>query len=225
MAKIKVLNPRILTYATKRNLRSKNVGNGSIIYGFSREVKRIKLLVEITEFATLHGSVLIALDGDSAAGKTTFAAELSQVLPLNIIKMDDFIRVQPPMRQTEKKTIASNIDFKLLQDFVTANYLKNNDIYYKPFDFKTHTHGAKITLKHNPNLLVEGAFALHPQNSELPFDFKIVFKINRLKQYRRIRKRNGKTALKMFKKYWIYNERRYQKLYAIHKQATHIIYC
>ena len=77
-------------------------------------------------------SIVIAVDGMSGAGKTTYAEELATKLDANVIHMDDFFLPFSLRTKERYQTPGGNIHYERFKEEV-LNHLKK-DFSYRKFD-------------------------------------------------------------------------------------------
>lgn len=166
--------------------------------------------------------VIVAIDGQAASGKSSFAMQIKDKFNGEIIKMDDyFLRSE---QRTEKRLneIGGNIDYERFQDEV-INHLSEDTIEIKPYDCKTSSFKSKITIDKPKLIIVEGAYSMRePWISN--YDLKIVMLIDSRVQEERIRHRNGSSKLEQFVKLWIPKENSYLEQFQIIKKADYVLY-
>ncbi|MBQ6707373.1 MAG: AAA family ATPase [Clostridia bacterium] len=152
--------------------------------------------------------IIIAIDGRCASGKTTLAYELRQKLNCNTIHMDDFF-LRPEQRTKERyDEIGGNVDYERFEEEVLASLKANAEFEYRPFD--CHTLDFKEPIKVVPNKItvIEGSYSCHDKFGKY-YDINIFLDADKDTQLERIKKRNGTSALQMFKDKWIPLEERY----------------
>ena len=67
---------------------------------------------QIDRLLALESQVIVAIDGNCTAGKTTLANQLAEIYDCNIFHMDDFFR-RPEQRTVERfAEIGGNVDYE-----------------------------------------------------------------------------------------------------------------
>lgn len=152
--------------------------------------------------------VLIAVDGRSASGKTTFAKLLKERLDSTLFHIDDFYL--PREMQTEERLSRSggNIDRNRFLNEVLLPSLKGEKITYIPFDCKTQDYKDGYEINPAKIVIAEGSYSCHNEFFDL-YDLHIFLTISPETQKERIIKRNGEEGYKIFKDKWIPFEERY----------------
>ncbi|MBQ9936823.1 MAG: deoxynucleoside kinase [Oscillospiraceae bacterium] len=151
--------------------------------------------------------IIIGIDGRCGSGKTTFAEKLSEHFDLNLFKMDDFFL--PKLKKTPERLseIGGNCDFERFKKEVLENIVAQKSFEYFPYDCKSDSFKNGILVNTKKINIVEGSYSLHPQNIDF-FDVKVLLKISKDEQKRRILKREGENADMFFNK-WIPLEESY----------------
>lgn len=159
-------------------------------------------------------NAVIAIDGCCASGKTTLAAKLEEDFGFQIIHTDDFFL--PPEMRTKKRLsqAGGNIHYERFNNEVINGIKSGKDFKYRVFSCKTGTFNSVKSISPLKPIVIEGAYALHPQFDDI-YDLKIFFAIDRQTQLKRILERNGADALEIFKNKWIPFENRYFEAFDI----------
>ncbi len=151
--------------------------------------------------------VIIGIDGQCAAGKTTFAAALGEELGANVFHMDDFF-LRPEQRTPVRYAEAGgNVDYERFQAEVLLPLAEGEAFSYRPFDCRRMELGEAVAVSPKPIAVVEGTYALHPYNARF-FDFSILMRVGEELQRERILRRSEQLREKFFK-LWIPLEREY----------------
>ena len=168
-----------------------------------------KILDNINKLTTPS---IIAIDGRGASGKTTLANQLKDKLKCNVVHLDDFF-LRPEQRTEERlSSPGGNVDHERFINEVLINLKTNQTFSYKPYICKTSAFGDDITITPNQITIIEGSYSTHPEFREF-IDFSIFIDIDSEEQLKRIKERNGDTALKIFKEKWIPLEEKYFDFY------------
>ena len=177
-------------------------------------------------------NIIIAIDGDSASGKSTLALSLKSIYKdkLAIIHIDDFYLENKGSIDMNNisSLIDGNINYKRLKEEV-IDKLTNDNIFsfsYSIFNCKTQEYNKKkekINKKEKKIIIVEGSYSLNTNFLGKYYDYSIVLKFNdeRL-QKDRIMKRNPSNYEMFFSK-WIVLEKNYQKHYDVVKKCDFLI--
>ncbi len=163
-------------------------------------------------------SVCVAIDGNSAAGKTELAKRIAEKFEGNIFHADDFFlptALRTPERLAE---IGGNFHYERWEKEICLPLLRHQAFSYGIFD----CHVMKITrqekvLPRKLNIL-EGSYTLHP-NLQKYYDIRVFLSTDSAVQHERIRQRNGEQMLCRFVDEWIPKEIKYFEKYRIKESA------
>lgn len=162
--------------------------------------------------------VLVAVDGPSAGGKSSFGRFLNDNFICNVFHMDDFF-LHPERKTTERLgTPGGNTDYERVENQLIKNILKSESFTFDIYD--CHSYSMCESGKVFPKRLnvIEGVYSLHPSLSDY-FDYKIYLDVSEEKQEARILDRSGETKLYHYKNEWIPLENKYFDTYKIKEQC------
>ncbi len=168
-----------------------------------------KLNIKINNLLQNQSQIIIAIDGNSGAGKSSLSLALQNIYDATIIQMDDFF-LQPYQRTIERFDLSDgNIDFERFNEDVISK-LKNGSkvLFYSKFDCAQGilTTPKKVLL--NNIIIIEGTYSLHTLFRNV-YDIKIFMSTTPETQLRRIEKSCGVKAIPQFVSRWIPLENRY----------------
>lgn len=167
-----------------------------------------KLLQVIDDLLQLKSRIVIAIDGRSAAGKTTLAATLQKQYDAAIVHMDDFF-LRPEQRTAERYAQpGGNVDWERFNEEVLIPLKKGTPVVYRPFDCCSQQLQSPITLPKRELTIVEGSYACHPVFWDY-YDLHIFMTIDPQTQMERILRRNGVVKAEVFRTKWIPLEEAY----------------
>lgn len=153
--------------------------------------------------------LLIAIDGRSAAGKTTLARILHDKAGWTVFHTDDFFP-RPEQRTPERlNTAGGNLDReRLLEEILLP--LKNGErhITHRAFDCAAGRLSEPTVTSVGEVCVIEGAYSCHPELCGL-YDLRVFLDIEPEEQSRRILLRNGAEKAAQFAARWIPLEERY----------------
>ena len=130
--------------------------------------------------------VLIAIDGRSAAGKSTLAAQLEKALGWQVIHMDDFF-LRPDQRTPQRLgEPGGNVDYERFLEEVLLPLSRGEAVLYRPYDCHTQSFRTPSILAPSRVVVVEGAYSCHPKLREY-YDLRVFLSEDREEQARRIR--------------------------------------
>lgn len=176
-------------------------------------LNQIRLLSEHKE-----QTILIAIDGRCAAGKTTLAAMLQERCDCNVIHMDQFF-LRPEQRTEERmRQPGGNVDYERFLGEVLQPLKEGRKFSYSPYNCKTQTMDMPITVLPKQVNVVEGAYSCRPEFLKY-YDLKIFLSVDKEEQLQRIERRNGQIGVDAFLKKWIPLEEHYFRSYQIREQC------
>ena len=160
--------------------------------------------------ALLHASerVLIAIDGNCCAGKTTLSRRLGDLLDASVFHLDDYF-LQPHMRSPQRLSQpGGNVDAERFLAQVLLPVSRGEQATVQKYDCHADALLAPGLVLPKRVAIIEGAYSLHPLLAPY-YDLRVFCRIDPALQESRILARNGKEALNMFRKRWIPLETRY----------------
>ena len=157
---------------------------------------------------------LIAIDGRCAAGKTTLAKQLQDILDCNVFHMDDFF-LPPELRTRERLAQpGGNVDVERFRCEVFLPILQGIPFSYRPYDCHLRRQTEPKTVQPKPINIVEGSYSCHPHLWDA-YNLRIFLDISPAEQLQRIEKRNGTENAKVFQEKWIPLEETYFSAFQI----------
>lgn len=151
--------------------------------------------------------VVIAIDGNCTAGKTTLAEALAERYDCNVFHMDDFF-LRPHQRTAERLAEpGGNVDYERFWTEVLQPLLKEEAFSYRPFSCRTLTLSAPVSVAPKKLNIVEGTYSLHPHFGEV-YDLSVFLSISPEDQHRRILQRPQALHQRFFDM-WIPMEQTY----------------
>jgi uridine kinase len=152
--------------------------------------------------------VLVAIDGNSCAGKTTAAAALGTRLQANVFHMDDYF-LQPHMRTQERLSQpGGNVDAERFLSDVLTPAANGKAAHVIKYDCHLDRLMDPVELAPRAVAIIEGAYSMHPLLAPY-YDVRLFYRVDPALQIERIRVRNGEEMLKMFIERWIPLENNY----------------
>ena len=172
---------------------------------------------ELKQRIEMKQPTIIALDGPSGGGKSSFATYLEHAYDVLVFRMDDYFL--PSERKTRDRMIepGGNLDYERFEREVTM-HLKDDIIPSNHFNCKTNKLEMREPRRKKPIILIEGVYSMHPR-FRFVYDVKIFLDISRMDQLDRIMKRSGFDMLQRFENEWIPLEERYFNVFRIRKAA------
>ena len=161
--------------------------------------------------------ILIAIDGNCTAGKTTLAAVLEKEYDCNVFHMDDFF-LRPCQRTAERYAQpGGNVDYERFQEEVLLPLKTENAFSYRPFACKTFTLSESVQVMPKQLNIVEGTYCLHPYFAD-PYDLRIFLSVDKQTQKERIQQRPLHLIERFFSD-WIPMEKLYFDAFQIPERA------
>ena len=182
----------------------------------------LPILQRIAALSKTDRARVIALDGRAAAGKTTAAAMLSDILGASLVYMDDFFL--PSELRTAKRfaTPGGNVHYERFADEVLPRLHGREAFAYRIFDCGKMALDGQREVAASAYRIVEGAYSLHPEFGDYA-DLKIFLDVDPETQMRRILHRNGEKMAEMFRVRWIPMEEAYLAEYRVQENADLIL--
>ncbi|WP_251390397.1 uridine kinase family protein [Mediterraneibacter agrestimuris] len=160
------------------------------------------LLTEIKQRSTL----VLAIDGRCAAGKTTLAAHLAELCDCNVIHMDHFFLPWKQNTMERSQQAGENMDYVRFR------------FSYRPFNCHKQEMGKPILVFPKNVTIVEGSYSCHPVLKNY-YDLSVFLDAEAKKQIQRIRLRNGEDGVLMFQERWIPMENTYFHSFRIQEKC------
>ena len=169
-----------------------------------------KLLVlhnKIRELLAQNRQILIAIDGNCTAGKTTLAGILAETYDCNVFHMDDFFLRPEQRTEARYAQTGGNVDYERFMEEVLIPLKKGEDFSYRPFDCGTLTLRQPVDVQYKQLNIIEGSYSQHPYFGD-PYDLKVLMTIDPELQRKRILERPAFLHNRFFTM-WIPMENRY----------------
>ena len=153
-------------------------------------------------------TVIVAIEGGSASGKTTLSSLLLSLYDCNVFHMDDFF-LRPEQRTRERLSeIGGNVDRERFLTEVLLPLRAGGEICYRKFDCSTQSIRDTVTVPKKRLNIVEGAYSMHPALSSY-YDLSVFLSVTPERQRARILQRKSPTHAERFFSEWIPLERTY----------------
>jgi uridine kinase len=162
---------------------------------------------EIDRLLARKPQIIVAIDGNCTAGKTTLANQLAEIYDCNIFHMDDFF-LRPEQRTDERfAEIGGNVDYERFNEEVLLPLKSGKPFSYRPFDCSTFQLTDPVTVSPKKLNIIEGTYSLHPYLGDV-YDLKILLTITPELQRARVLQRPAFLHKRFFEE-WIPMENRY----------------
>lgn len=171
-------------------------------------VEFLPLFIKLDEMLS-KGTVILAVDGGCAGGKSTLGEMLKSIIyDCTVLHMDDFF-LRPEQRTPERYAeVGGNVDRERFLQEVLIPLSEKQPIDYRRFDcseFKIlppeKIYPAKLTV-------IEGTYSMHEYLSDY-YDFSVFLDVSDELQKKRIEKRNSPEFAARFFNEWIPMEKEY----------------
>ena len=177
---------------------------------------------EIDKLLQTKEKIIIAIEGRSAAGKSSLASLLKDKYDCNLFHMDDFFLPAKEKTEERLKQPGGNVDYIRFKEDVMDKLMEDQPFTYEIFDCKVQALTEKRTVIPKKLNIIEGAYSMHPILIE-NYDLKIFLDIDDDSQKERILLRNGKDMYKKFVNQWIPLEDEYIRKLGIKGKADIVI--
>lgn len=164
------------------------------------------------------GNHTIAIDGRCAAGKSTLAGWLAQMLGAGVVHMDDFYLPVEMRTQERLAEPGGNVCRERFLKEVIPFLNQDKSFSYQKFDCKIMDLGEWQEVPASRFTIVEGAYSCHPALGAY-MSLRIFMDVAPDVQIERIRARNGEECVEAFKQKWIPMEEAYFAAFGIREQA------
>jgi len=167
------------------------------------------------------GPVTLAVEGSSAAGKSTLGELLYKVYGCTAFHMDDFF-LRPEQRTPERfAEPGGNVDRERFLEEVLLPVAKREPVAYRRFDCSTFTIKEPVIVTPTKLTVVEGAYSMHPELAE-HYNLSVFLEISSEEQKERIQKRNPELAKRFFTE-WIPMEQTYFEVMKVKERCDLVI--
>jgi len=152
--------------------------------------------------------LVVALDGMSCAGKTTFARELAEKFSGSVVHMDDFFLPREQFTEKMQALPGGNMDRARFRAEVLTPLEAGRDFAYAPFSCGEQALLPEKVAVDGRLIVVEGAYALLPDWGTY-WDLALFLQVSAEEQQGRLLLRNGARGMVPFLKRWIPREEAY----------------
>lgn len=185
-------------------------------------INKAEAVMEAYRKGTPPAVGVIAIDGRSAAGKSTLASQLAALYGAAVVHMDDFF-LPPELRTPQRfKTPGGNVHAERFAAEVLPFLRQGTSFGYRRFDCRVMDYAGEMTVPAAPLIVVEGAYACHPCFGKYA-DLTVFCDISPQEQQARILARNGQAGWQMFSERWIPLEEAYFAQYRTKENAMLVV--
>lgn len=168
------------------------------------------------------GQQIIALDGRSAAGKSTLAQLLGKMTGAGVIHMDDFFLPKELRTKERLAEPGGNVDYDRFLTEVLPGLKSGEAFSYRRFDCSRMELGESRKVPAGTIRIVEGSYSCHPKLGDY-MTLRVFCDISAEEQRVRIEKRNGEEMLSRFVREWIPMEEKYFAYFPIKERADFVL--
>ena len=154
--------------------------------------------------------LIVALDGMSCSGKTTWARELAEKFSGSVVHMDDFFLPRDRFMEEMQALPGGNMDRERFKGSVLSPLSEGADFAYAPFSCKEQALLPDKVSVSGRLVVVEGAYALLPDWGKY-YDLALFLQVSPEEQQGRLLLRNGAKGMVPFLMRWIPREESYFK--------------
>lgn len=168
----------------------------------------LPLYVAVEKCLKEKGTVNVAIDGNSGAGKTEAARLLATLFDSNIFHADDFflpLEKRTPERMAE---VGGNMERERFREEICEKVREGKPFSYRPFNCSVMALGEPVEVEPKKVNIFEGSYSMHPELREY-YDVTAFLAISSTEQEARILERNGRPMLRRFLEEWIPKENVY----------------
>ena len=152
--------------------------------------------------------VIVALDGMSCSGKSTWARELAEKFSGSVVHMDDFFLPRDRFTEEMQALPGGNMDRDRFRAEVLLPLAAGKDFAYSPFSCQEQALLPDKVPVTGRLIVVEGAYALLPAWGQY-WDLALFLQVSVEEQQGRLLLRNGARGMVPFLTRWIPREESY----------------
>ncbi len=185
----------------------------------SKYSKLFPIIYEVCRLSENKDSVIIAIDGPCASGKTTASSILSKILDADIISLDDFFL---PFHKKTKERLSKaggNVDSERFSEEILPNLNHSSPFTYKAYSCSNGEFYEKKITKRKVTI-IEGVYSMLPEFKNY-YDLRIWIDVPKETQKKRLRKRSPELYDRFINE-WIPMENKYFSAFKV-KEDCHII--
>ncbi len=171
---------------------------------------------KIEEQLKRKSSIIVAIDGMCAAGKTTLALNLKKKFQGEIIPMDAFFLPKELRTKERYQEPGGNLHVERFIEEVMIPLSEKKPVLYRKFHCQTMEFSDYKEVPGTSLYLIEGTYSMRQELRKL-YDLSIFLHCSKEEQARRIQIRNGEKQAVIFQNKWIPLENVYFKKEKIKK--------
>jgi len=180
----------------------------------------LPLYRRIDELARKKERVIVAIDGNSAAGKSYLATAIKAARSCNVFTMDDFF-LRPSQRTPDRlDEPGGNIDYERFEEELIEPLRSGKQFSYRPYNCRTGNFSAPVLVDPSPLNVIEGVYSLHPRYEDV-YDIKVFMHLDETEQRHRLMERNAKLYERFIQE-WIPMENKYFEHFKISEKCDYV---
>lgn len=164
---------------------------------------------------------IIAIDGPSATGKSTFAELIADKYKCEVFHMDDFFLTEEEKTPERLAVPGNNVAWERFRSEVLEKLEAGEPFKYQKYNCRTKEFYPSRTVKKKKLYVVEGVYSHHPELTGF-YDYKMFFDVTKKTQTERILKRESERKAQMYFNEWIPLEDKYFEEYNIRAKASFV---
>ena len=166
--------------------------------------------------------LVVAVDGMSCSGKTTFARVLAEKFSGSVVHMDDFFLPRDRFTEEMQTLPGGNIDRARFKTEVLEPLMAGRDFAYRPFSCGSQSLLPDPVPVTGRLVAVEGAYALLPEWGRY-WDLALFLQVSPEEQQGRLLLRNGAKGMVPFLMRWIPREESYFSACGVQARCDEIV--
>ncbi|MFZ1020026.1 MAG: P-loop NTPase fold protein [Minisyncoccia bacterium] len=182
-----------------------------------------ELAVKIEKLKPKHTQLVIGIDGDGGAGKTTFANKLAYLLDAEIIYLDDLYKSKKDrMNENQDSNINIDYDWKRIKKEIFTPIRESSKINYHYYDWNLDKITHIVNVPEGKNIIIEGSYSLQPKFFK-DYDFSIYIETPKELRLKRAMIRDGEYMRSHWEKVWLPAYKRYKDTHKVHENVDLLI--
>ncbi|MBR5520420.1 MAG: AAA family ATPase [Oscillospiraceae bacterium] len=164
---------------------------------------------------------IIAIDGPSATGKTSFCELIADRYKCEIFHMDDFFLTEEEKTEERLSVPGNNVAWERFRAEVLEKLEAGEPFKYQKYNCRTKEFYPSRTVRKKKLYVVEGVYSHHPELEKF-YDYKMFFDVTKNTQKERILKRESERKAQLYFNEWIPMEDKYFEAYNIRAKANFV---
>ena len=147
-----------------------------------------RLKTQIDALLSTGKQIVVAIDGNCTAGKTTLATILEKEYDCNVFHMDDFFLQNHQRTEQRLAEAGGNVDYERFFQEVLLPLQRGEAVSFHPFDCQTRQLKAAVTMPRKRLNIIEGTYSCHPHFGKV-YDLTVFLTVSPETQRKRIMER------------------------------------